>query len=68
MDVEFCLEAPDDALSQGTPEMFNTDQGSQFTSRFLTKWMVSKNVDQYGWSQPSSGHRLHRTTLVKREA
>jgi transposase InsO family protein len=30
---DFCLEAVEDALGRyGTPEIFNTDQGSQFTS------------------------------------
>jgi len=32
LDVQFCLEALDDAFEIGTPEIFNTDQGSQFTS------------------------------------
>ena len=33
MDVRFCLEALHEALTRyGTPEIFNTDQGSQFTS------------------------------------
>ncbi len=33
MDVSFCLEALDEALRKhGKPEIFNTDQGSQFTS------------------------------------
>jgi putative transposase len=36
MDVGFCLEALEEALAQGTPEIFNTDQGSQFTSREYT--------------------------------
>lgn len=31
-DVHFCLEALEEALTKGTPEIFNTDQGSQFTS------------------------------------
>jgi len=29
---EFCLEALHEALKKGKPEIFNTDQGSQFTS------------------------------------
>ena len=33
METGFCAEALGDALKQGTPEVFNTDQGSQFTSR-----------------------------------
>ena len=33
MDTGFCLEALDEAMAKhGTPEIFNTDQGSQFTS------------------------------------
>jgi putative transposase len=37
MDVSFCLEALDEALAKyGKPEMFNTDQGSQFTSLAFT--------------------------------
>jgi putative transposase len=31
-----CLEALDEALARGRPEIFNTDQGSQFTSREYT--------------------------------
>jgi hypothetical protein len=33
----FCIEALDDALSQGQPEIFNTDQGSQFTGDDFTE-------------------------------
>lgn len=37
MDVEFCLEALEEALAcHGQPEIFNTDQGSQFTSPRFT--------------------------------
>jgi putative transposase len=32
LDVYFCLEALEEALSISTPEIFNTDQGAQFTS------------------------------------
>jgi putative transposase len=33
MDVQFCVDALDEALDRyGPPEIFNTDQGSQFTS------------------------------------
>ena len=32
LDVYFCLEALEEALSISKPEIFNTDQGSQFTS------------------------------------
>ena len=36
MEVSFCLEALDEALTQGRPEIFNSDQGSQFTSHEFT--------------------------------
>jgi putative transposase len=37
LDVEFCLEALEEALARfGRPEIFNTDQGSQFTSPRFT--------------------------------
>jgi putative transposase len=38
MDVGFCIEALEDALARhGRPEIFNSDQGSQFTSPQFTK-------------------------------
>jgi putative transposase len=37
MDASFCLEALEEALARfGKPEIFNTDQGSQFTSQAFT--------------------------------
>jgi putative transposase len=36
LDGRFCIEALEDALAQSTPEIFNTDQGSQFTSSAFT--------------------------------
>jgi putative transposase len=37
MDTAFCLEALEEALAKhGRPEIFNTDQGSQFTSEAFT--------------------------------
>ena len=33
MEAEFCVEALRNALLQGRCEIFNTDQGSQFTSK-----------------------------------
>lgn len=32
LDTRFCMEALEMALAQGTPVIFNTDQGAQFTS------------------------------------
>jgi len=36
LEGSFCIEALDEALSQGRPEIFNTDQGSQFTAAAFT--------------------------------
>src|SRR5262245_26981538 len=33
---DFCLEALDEALGRGQPEIFNTDKGVQYTSREFT--------------------------------
>ena len=32
LEADFCIEVLQEALGQGQPEVFNTDQGSQFTS------------------------------------
>lgn len=45
MDVEFCIQALEDALLQfGAPEIFNTDQGSQFTSPRFTDVLKDAGV------------------------
>ncbi len=44
MDVDFCVGALEDALHQGAPEIFNTDQGSQFTSREFTGLLKSNDI------------------------
>lgn len=36
LDARFCVEALQDALLMGKPEIFNTDQGSQYTSTEFT--------------------------------
>jgi putative transposase len=36
MDIDFCVEVLQQALKHGKPEIFNTDQGSQFTSSQFT--------------------------------
>lgn len=36
MDVAFCIEALEEALAKGRPDIFNSDQGSQFTSAEFT--------------------------------
>jgi putative transposase len=36
LDASFCIETLEEALSHGRPEIFNTDQGSQFTDDDFT--------------------------------
>ena len=36
MEATFCVEALERALGRGRPEIFNTDQGSQFTAEPFT--------------------------------
>ena len=44
-DADFCLEALHDALDrQSPPEIFNTDQGSQFTSRDWTEALKAAGI------------------------
>lgn len=45
LEVDFCLEALQAALSDyGTPEIFNSDQGSQFTSNAFTGCLKASGV------------------------
>ena len=45
MDVHFCLEAVEEAIENyGTPEIMNTDQGSQFTSLAFTKLLKDNDI------------------------
>ena len=45
MDVSFCLAALEDALAKyGKPEIFNTDQGSQFTSAAFTGALTAAGI------------------------
>ena len=44
MEVDFCIEALQRALRRGQPEIFNSDQGSQFTSEKFTGVMAERQV------------------------
>jgi len=45
MDVEFCRDVLEEVLTlHGRPEIFNTDQGSQFTSRRFTELLMQAGV------------------------
>jgi transposase InsO family protein len=43
--AEFCIEALEEALARyGTPTIFNSDQGSQFTSKAFTAVLHRENI------------------------
>ncbi len=44
LDNGFCIEALKDALSQGSPDIFNMDQGSQFTSNIYLQVLKDKEI------------------------
>jgi putative transposase len=44
LESEFCVTALKQALSFGRPQVFNTDQGSQFTSEDFTKVLLSSDI------------------------
>jgi len=45
LETEFCLEAVEEALARhGKPEIFNTDQGSQFTSEAFTGMLAEQKI------------------------
>jgi len=45
MEAAFCIEALQEALARhGTPDIFNTDQGSQFTSATFTGVLIKNAI------------------------
>lgn len=54
LDMLFCLEALEQALSQAQPCIFNTDQGCQFTSADFTRRLLDSQIlismDGRGWA------------------
>jgi len=52
LDTHFCVEALEEALAINQPEIFNSDQGAQFTSTKFTgvleEWNISISMDGRG--------------------
>jgi len=44
LDTDFCIEALQEAFKKGRPEIFNTDQGTQFTGEAFTSILKSHGV------------------------
>ena len=66
MDAVFCVAALEEALARyGKPEIFNTDQGSQFTSAAFTGTARGgRHRDLDGRTRPLDGQRLHRAAVA----
>jgi putative transposase len=44
LEADFCVEALKEALRKGKPEIFNTDQGSQFTGKAFTETLEQHGI------------------------
>jgi len=44
LDAGFCVEALEEALRKGRPDIFNTDQGAQFTAEAFTKILEETDI------------------------
>ena len=44
LEADFCVDALEEALSHEAPGIFNTDQGSQFTSEAFTSVLLNRGV------------------------
>jgi putative transposase len=67
LEADFCIEAVEEALARhGKPDIFNTDQGSQFTSQAFTQVLkdagIAISMDGKGaWRDNVFVERLWRT-------
>ena len=58
LDADFCVEALEEALRKGSPDVFNTDQGSQFTGKAFTGLL-----EQHGIKISMDGKGSYRDNL-----
>ncbi|MCX6004022.1 MAG: IS3 family transposase [Chloroflexi bacterium] len=58
LDADFCVEALEEALRKGRPDIFNTDQGTQFTGRAFTGLL-----EQHGIRISMDGRGSYRDNL-----
>jgi putative transposase len=67
LEADFCIEAVEEALARhGKPDIFNTDQGSQFTSTEVIKVLASRKIKismdgKEAWRDNVFVERLWRT-------
>ena len=67
MDTMFCIEALNEATAKyGTPERFNTDEGSQFTSDDFTGVLKSSDIKiSMDGKSRLGGQCIHRKIMAK---
>ena len=63
LEVGFCIAALKEALSKGQPEIFNTDQGSQFTSEAFCGLLLLRGIRV---SMDGKGRYLDNIIFVER--
>ena len=66
MEAAFCVETLEDALARhGKPDIFNTDQGSQFTGTGLHRRSIQqRHCHQHGRQRGLAGQCLCRTAVA----
>ncbi len=62
LDASFCISGLERALRIGKPEIFNSDQGSQFTSKEFTKVLIEQGISI---SKDGRGRAFERICLLK---
>ena len=69
MEAAFCIEALEEALAKhGRPEIFNSDQGSQFSQpRFHARAARCESLDQHGRQGRLARQRVRRAAVAQRE-
>lgn len=65
LSADFCTEALEEALAKyGCPEIFNTDQGSQFhPCRVHRRTQAARHQDQHGWQGTLARQRVRRAAV-----
>ena len=67
MEAAFCVATLEDTLARyGEPDIFDTDQGSQFTGRALAVGArQQRHRDQHGWQRSLARQRLRREAVPR---
>ena len=69
MEAVFCVDCLEEALRiHGKPEVFNSDQGSQFTSESFTDVLKREGVTIQAWTGPGIRQHFCRASVAQRQA